>query len=328
MPRRHNTIMHDRVALAAGASPLEKDLPINPISFLTLTLRLLNNGANAVPTLSNILAMVSDFSVLLDGKTLVGGSLADLAAMTYALWGSGPVLNPITKTDDNIIRLTTHIPFGRRAWMPDEGLPTSRKGDLTCRITPAAAFTGVDTLTVTLEARQILDQAPARFLKYTTNPKTPTAAGEHEADLLTGPDFLGVLFFGTTVPTAAATTASLARVRLKVDDVEQHLPESRWESLIGEWSTRRQFPPMPDEHVHMSDIAAAYSQFQDTSAPQRTVGWIGHYIYIDFDPVGDLSYRLITRGRSRCHFVITADVADAIRFLPVEIVPLTTEAQA
>ena len=47
MPRRHNTILHERVALAPGAVPLEKDLPINPISFISIAMRLLNNGASA-----------------------------------------------------------------------------------------------------------------------------------------------------------------------------------------------------------------------------------------------------------------------------------------
>jgi hypothetical protein len=326
MPRRHNVILHERVALAAGAVPLEKDLPINPISFLTLTLRMLNNGANAVPTIGNMLDVISNLEVLLDGKTLAGGSLQDLAVITAALWGVGPLVQPLTKTDDNVINCMVHIPFGRRAWLPSEALPTMRKGDLVLRITPAAAFTGLDALTVTVEARMILDAAPERFLKYTTKTKTPTATGEHEVDLMTGPDYIGVLLWGTTKPVAASQNASIAKLAFMVDELEQHIPESRWESLFAEWQTNHELAYANRDHVHISDLGAAYAQFQDTGRPQYADHLFAHYIFLDFDPVKDLTYRVITRGRSRCHMQITADVADAIRVLPVELVALTTEA--
>lgn len=326
MARRHNTILHDRVALAAGAVPLEKDLSINPISFITLTLRGINNGASEIPTLANILAMIANVEVLLDGRSLAQGSLTDIAVLTQALWGVPPLLQPLSKTDNDIFNCMVHVPFGRRAWVPQEALPTTRKGDLVLRITPAAAFTGIDGLTLTAEVRQILDVAPERFLKYVTGTKTPTATGEHEVDLLTGPDYLGVLFYGTTVPTGAAQTASIAKLKLKIDDVEQMIPESRWESLFSEWHSRNPLSLYGAEHVHISDLGAAYAQFQDTGRAQYAANLWNHYIFLDFDPVRDLGYRLVTRGRSRCHFVITADVANAIRIMPVELVALTAEA--
>jgi hypothetical protein len=326
MARRHNTILHDRVALAAAAVPLEKDLPINPISFITIVLRLINDSAvSAIPTIFNMLGTIANVEVLLDGRSLAQGSLTDLAVLTQALWGVPPLLQPLTKTDDNVLHCVVHIPFGRRAWIPNEALPTTRKGDLVLRLTPAAAFTGVQTLTLTVEVRQVLDVAPERFLKYVTSTKTPTATGEHEVDLLTGPDYLGVLFFGTTAPCGAAQLASIAKLKLKVDDVEQMIPESRWESLFGEWHARNPLSMYGAEHIHVMP-GAAYAQYMDTGRPQYVANLWDRYIYVDFDPVKDLGYRLITRGRSRCHFVLTADVADAIRFLPVELVALTAEA--
>jgi len=318
MARRHNTILHERVALAAGAVPLDKDLPINPISFLTIVLKLINDGVATVPTMANILGVLSNVEVLLDGRSLVQGSLADLAVMTQALWGVGPTLQPITGVDDNVLHCAVHIPFGRQAWMQNEALPTTRKGDLTLRLTPAAAFTGVQTLLLTVEVRQILDVAPERFLKYVTSTKTPTATGPHEVDLLTGPDYIGTLFYGTTKPHDASQLASIGKLKLKVDDVEQMIPETRFEALYAEWQTKWQLAEDVRQHVHV--VAGGPASYIDNM--------YAHYLYVDFDPMKDLTYRLITRGRSRCHYVITADVADAIRFLPVEVVGLTTEAGA
>ncbi len=328
MPRRHNVIMHDRVTLTAGGVAIEKDMPINPISFLTITLRALNSVANTIPTATNLLGAIANLEVLLDGKTLVGGSLADLAHMALALWGTYPITYPITKTDNNVLNMMLHIPFARRPWMQEEGLPTTRKGDLTLKITPAAAYTNFDTATITVEARQILDQVPKRFLKYTTSTKTPAATGEHEIDLLTGPDYVGVLFYSTTVPTTNSQNASIAKLKMKIDDVEQMLPETRWESLFGEWSTRPGWEAIREGHVHISDLGAAYAQYQDAGIEQHAATKMRNYLYVDFDPDKSLAWRLITRGRSRAHFVITADVADQIWMLPCEVVSLVEEQAA
>jgi hypothetical protein len=248
--------------------------------------------------------------------------------MTTALWGVPPTVQPIYQTDNNILNCAVHIPFGRKPWLQNEALPTTRKGDLTLRLTPAAAFTNVDTLTLTVEVRQILDVAPERFLKYVTGTKTPTATGEHEVDLLTGPDYIGTLFYGTTKPATNSQNASIAKLKLKVDDVEQMIPETRHEALYSEWQTTRMLGYGVQEHVHMSDVAAAYTQYQLTAAGVLAANMFANYLYVDYDPCKDMTYRLITRGRSRCHYVITADVADAIRIIPVEVVGLTTEAGA
>ncbi len=325
MPRRHNTILHDRVSLAAGATPLEKDLPINPINFITLTLRLLGATANTVPTLPQILATISAVDIQLDGRSLAQGSLTDIAVLTYALWGVAPLVQPISKTLGNIVNCSVHIPFSRKAWWAQEALPVTRKGDLVMKITPAAAFTGVGTLTLTVEVRQILDTTPERFLKFVTGNKTPVDTNPHSVDLLTGPDYIGTLFFGTTAPTAASQNASIAKLKLRVDEVEQMLPESRWESLHSEWTTWRDYPFIALDHVHEENLGAAYVQFADSGRAEYDDTLLNNYIYLDFDPSKDLNYRLITRGRARVDYVITPDVADAIRFLPVEIVPLAGE---
>jgi hypothetical protein len=328
MPRRHNTLLLDRTSLGATAAVLERDLPINPISFITLTLRLLNNGVNAIPSIATILSKIANLEVLLEGKTLAGGSLADLAALCYALWGTPTIAQPITKTDNNVINVTVHIPFSRQPWRVDEALPATRKGDLSLRLTSIADPGGVDTYTATIEVRQILDSDPTGFLKYSTSPKTPTAAGDHEMDLVTGPDYLGVLFFGTTAPSAASQNASIARLKLKVDDVEHLLPESRWESLNAALHLHAGDAIRMLEHTHISDLAAAYTQFQNTGPMSLAANSLSNYAYVDFDPLQDNAYRLITRGRSRAHFVINADVADLIRMLPIEIIPLIEAPQA
>lgn len=324
MARKHNTIVMDRVALGAAAAAVNVDLPINPISFLTLSIRALNNAASTVPSLIQALTKLGFLEVLLAGKTLFGASALDCAALQYALWRTEVSRQPVSKTDNNIFNFSIHIPFGRQPWNPLEALPATRRGDLSFRISHAADASPLDTFTLTLEARQILDVDPVGFLKIGTNTKTPTATGDHEVDLVVGPDYIGALLFGTTVPTAAAQTASIAKVKLLVDDLEQYYPETRWESLWAEWFINRNTPFAGIDHTHVGDVAAAYTQFQLTGGAVYDANHLRNYAYLDFDPMDDpeASYRLKTRGRSRAHMRITADVADLIRVLPVELVSL------
>ncbi len=323
MPRMHNAIIQDRVTLTAAAQVIERDLPINPISYLTLTLRGLNNGVDAIPLLSTILSKISNFEVLLDNKQLVQGNLQDLAALTFGIWAAGPDMQPRSRTDNEIFHASLHIPFGRKPWHPTEALPATRKGDLAMRVTTIADPAGIDTMTLTVEARQVLDSDPEAFLKYVTSNFTPTVAGVNDLDIVTGPDYLGVLFFGTTVPTAAAETASLARISLRVDDVEHLIPETRWETLSADTFKYCGRPLFGLEHAHQENVAAAYTQLESTTPGEIfDQNLWNNYAFMDFDPHKDGTYRLITRGRSRANFRITGDVADLIRIIPVELVPL------
>jgi hypothetical protein len=74
------TILHDNVAIAAAGTPLEKDLGVNPISFLLLTLRAKTLTANTLPTLANLLAALSKIEVTFQGTSVVDLSFADLGA--------------------------------------------------------------------------------------------------------------------------------------------------------------------------------------------------------------------------------------------------------
>lgn len=328
MARFLRTVLHQDVALAPGAAPLEKDLGVNPISFLTMTLRLLNNGANAVPSLANILAVLSNVEVLFKGTTIVGGRLDDLAEIVARMWGYFPIVAHRSKVDNDILNITCWVPFTRKPFDMKECFPATRKGDLTLKLTPAAAFTGIDTLTMQVEQTELLDAVPERFPKITTKTKTPAATGLEDLDLPLGNPILGVLLFGTTVPDGASQVSSIETVKVLVDNVETDYSLTNWESLYGDGGLK--VMPWRDlyEHLHIENIAAAYTQFADTGGAQL-IGAADHrYAYLDFDPLGDGVYALDTAGRGRVNLQINHGVVDAVRALPIELIVLPGAAQA
>jgi len=322
MARFLRTVVHQDVALTAAAAPTEKNLGVNPISFLLFTIRAATLTVNILPTIANLLGTVGNLEVLFKGTSIVAASLADHFRMCAALWGRWGIRENIDDDVNAVTFVTVPIPFSRIPYWSREAFPASRSGDVVLKVTPAAAFAGVATVTMQVEQVELLDAVPQQFLKYTTFPKTPSIAGDHDVDLPLGNPIVGALLFGTTVPTALSFNASIGSLKLLVDNVESYYSQANWESLHNDFIIRAT-PEWEIETLRMlENLAAAYTQNVETGAPADLVRMHRQYAYLDFDPVRDDQYLLDTEGRGRVHLRITADVADAIRVLPVELIRL------
>ena len=322
MARFLRTVVHQDVALTAAAAPTEKNLGVNPISFLLFTIRAATLTVNILPTIANLLGTVGNLEVLFKGTSIVAASLADHFRMCAALWGRWGIRENIDDDVNAVTFVTVPIPFSRIPYWSREAFPASRSGDVVLKVTPAAAFAGVATVTMQVEQVELLDAVPQQFLKYTTFPKTPSIAGDHDVDLPLGNPIVGALLFGTTVPTALSFNASIGSLKLLVDNVENYYSQANWESLHNDFIIRAT-PEWEIETLRMlENLAAAYTQNVETGAPADLVRMHRQYAYLDFDPVRDDQYLLDTEGRGRVHLRITADVADAIRVLPVELIRL------
>jgi hypothetical protein len=66
--------------------------------------------------------------------------------------------------------------------------------------------------------------------------------------------------------------------------------------------------------------AAAYAQDALIDGEHAQVGFWDNYALIDLDPHTDGMYALETKGKARIHLRATADVADAARAIPLELV--------
>jgi hypothetical protein len=234
-------------------------------------------------------------------------------------WNRAPV-QPITATDNDVWRVMLRLSFSRRPFWMNEGFPASRAGELQIRYTPAATFTGVDGTSLQVETEEILDAQFSRFLKYTTLSRTPTATGESDVDLPIGNPYTGILLFGTTAPAAAAVTASMREVRILIDNQEAFVPRTRWDALHQNYRGLAGLAGWLVEHTHLENTATAYTQNATTLAMISGVTVDNLYGFLDFDPLRDGSYILPTEGRSSVKLRINADVADAQRIIPIELI--------
>lgn len=306
----------------AASSQRTDDLPVNPLSMILLTVRALNDTGTLTDyvAVAGLLSYISRVEVLYQGSAVISQSLADLARLSALLLGRGPRQQNQNDDNNDVRGITVPILLGRKPYWARECFPAVRKGELQLQLTSTTAPTGLDTFSVQIETVELLGATPAHYLKATTISKTPSATGDHDVDLPIGNLLAGVLGFGTTAPTAASWNASLGQVRLLVDNVEAYYARANFESLNGELALRALGGGHADQHVHTSDLAAAYTQFQATDEQQQEADFFQNYAYLDLDPLANDEYMLETKGRARVHLRITADVADAIRIIPVELV--------
>lgn len=306
----------------AVSSVRTDDLPVNPLSMVLVTLRNLNNSATLTDftNIQNLLTQISKLEILFQGSAIVSGSLADLARLNGILLRNPPMQTAAAIVDNDARSVTVPILLGRKPYWPDECFPAVRRGELQLQLTSAAAQTGVDTLTVQIETVELLGATPKRYMKGTTISRTFPATGDNDIDLPIGNRMAGILLFGTTVPTGAALTASWGQTRLMVDNVEAYYAKTNWETLHGELSRYIREGVSAGSYTIEENLAAAYTQFALTDGEHGQVGFWNNYAFMDFDPHRDDAWLLETAGRARIHLRTTADAADAVRMIPLELV--------
>lgn len=306
-------------SIAVSAQRID-DLPVNPLSVVLMTVRAQTSAADEVATMSNLLATLANVEILFQGSAVVAASLADLAALYLNLSGNGVwPLRTSQVAAAARIGLTVPILLGRKPYWVKECFPAVKRGELQLRTTAAAAFTNLDTVSLQIETIELLEARPERFIKYTTISKTPSATGDHDLDLPIGNMIVGTLLFGTTVPVDGSFNASIGQLRLLLDNVEYDYAKANWESLFGDASLRADYPYAMAEHIHNENSGAAYVQNANTEAGETPTSFMRNYAYLDFDPHKDDSFLIDTKGLARIFLRITADAADAIRVIPVEL---------
>lgn len=322
MARYLRSTLFTNETVTAGAVPMQRDLPVNPLSFLLVTLRFQTLAALTLPSLANVLGVFTNVEVLQKGATVFGASLADAFRIVGHVWRRWPRLFRLNDDVNATSFLTVPIPFSRVPYWTEEAFPAVRKGDLSLKLTIAAAFTAITGVQLQVETLEILDADPRRFMKVTTGAKTPADTNEHTVDLPIGNDILGILLFGTTVPAGTSFNASIRTVKLLLDNVEFQTALGNFESLHGENLVRHGAMYDPTSLRILENLAAAYTQNVESGAPADLDGDAANYLYLDYDPLTDGQYAIKTAGRASVQLKIKPDVADAIRTLPVELVTL------
>lgn len=316
------SIVSDFQALTASADITPVDLPVNPLSHLLLTLE----GTGAARTTLGLYSMISDFatgvtdvSIRHRGENVLQGQLVDLMMLNafvsgYFPWGEKP------DGDVGKVRsMTFLIAFNRKPFWSEECFPATTRGNLRFHMTAGALPAAFTARRWMLEAVELIEAKPIRYLKATTITHTPTATGRRRIPLPIGNDILSVLLFDPTVVTGDAATYNPQLVKLLKDNVEQYYPQSRWESLHDCFGRRGAIPLQLGGHNHfLTQVAAAgeveEGEFNKSEAPRQ-------FNYLDFDPLDNGEYALSTQGAASLDLDLDMGTgAGTSRFLPLELI--------
>ena len=317
------SIVVDETTLAATGDIQPVDLPTNPLSFLVLTLSLERPAENVTAAhriISDCFLGIGDVSVRHDGEQIIQGSLQDLAVMSAMLTGYLPH-GAFMAGVGQLQTMSFLIPFTRKPYWHEEAYPATSRGRFKFHMNVLDISPGSATaMNFQLEALELIEDNPTRYLKYTTLTRALAATGRQRVPLPLGNQVLGVLLFNPATEITATEQSAWAKVMLVKDNVQQYYVESNWESLRADVAMRAPGFRMGWGHEHnqaAADTVSGDEAFIRNQPPAQ-------YGYLDFDPLRDDSFALDTEGVSDLELDLNSDVSTGTaRYLPVERVAVS-----
>lgn len=311
-----------KIAVAADGT-LRYDLPVNPLSVIYLEISPLNESSTITTwsLFNEILTAIESVEVTFRGAGVYVASLVDIVALNALHHGIGMQQSNAVSTDSDRRSVVVPIIFGRHPWMPDECFPRSRRGELELALTYDIADAAYDGLQISIETLELPEADPTHFERVTTLAQTFAAVGNNDIDLPIGHVIRGILGFGTTGFAGATPAPTLADLRVLVDNSEWGYASGTFEVLRAVMGCLDGRSRHLDEHFHQANGGAV--AYEATLDPEHQGKEHEQYVFLSYDPMANDLFVLDTAGAGRVHIRVDADAANAVRFLPVEKVPVT-----
>jgi hypothetical protein len=307
-----------------------QDLPVNPLSFVVLTLELTQTASqaalNTYRELSPFLAAVTDLSIRHRGENILQGSLQDIAVMNLLLGGARPWGREHHGVAASARTMSFVIGFSRKPYWHSEAFPATQRGNLRFHMSAGALPAGYTAMRWALESCELIEDTPSTYLKYTTNTRALAATGRQRMPLPIGNEILGILLFDPSDEVDATMSYAFRQVKILRDNVEQYVAQSSWHALAADLGLREGTWPLAWGHRH--EQAAADTNTGDAVQLTADIPPL-QYGYLDFDPLKDGTFSMETAGASQLDLDLNSDVsAGTVRILPVELVKIPGAAGA
>ena len=298
------------------------DLPVNPLSVVLHQLRYLNDTGTLanVPSWLNAAAALNRVSIMFRGESIVSARGEDLQALAWLRHGCMPGRANEDNVDNERVMHTIPIFMGRHAYDSETCFPASRKGELVLELDIDIADTGYDNMRFSVETVELLGARPKYIEKKVTNNQTFAAVGDNDMDLPPGNQCRGILLWGTTGFAGATPAPSWGRIKTMLDGREFGYSAIEFESAAVMGTMWGRGPTLID---HKHTLNAAGAGIEETTSVFDVGGvdaW-NRYGWLDFDPTRDDEFTLDVSKASRFHLRATAETADAVRAIPIELIP-------
>ena len=263
--------------------------------------------------------MITKLEVLYKGAGVTSLSGIDLLACglfvcDFESWGVNA-----NGDDNDLLSFTFLVPFGRQLYSPVECYPSQSRGELVLQVTWAASFTQIDAVTLQVEAVELPEAHPGRFLKMTTSHVTLSGTTEQDIELPIGNQISDIILWGTTIPAADVATRTLSTVQIRKNNSEFMYSRTNFETLHNMAGRMRAAPGYWAGHEHRT-IVATPAQYADTGLVKPGEHILSNHLHIPFDVRRDGVHILRTDDANDLNVRVVPDVAAAIRVIPCEVV--------
>ncbi|MBA7479187.1 hypothetical protein ES707_14619 [subsurface metagenome] len=305
--------------MTAGESPTW-DLPVSPLSHLLLTLKFTQTAEVLQCCFLDIPALLAKVEVLYKGAGVISMNGLDLLACgilicDYESWGVNATGQPEAERS-----LTFLVPFGRQLYSPVECYPSTSRGELILQITWQGTFsTYIDDVKLQVEAVELPDAHPERFLKMTTSHVTPTAIADYDVELPVGNQISDIVLWGTTIPLTTADTATIAKIQIRKNNSEFMYSKTNFETLHNMMGRLRCPPGYWGLHSHDALETPQVVQAADSLVdPQNHI--LSNHLLVPFDVRRDGVHMLKADDTKDLKIRISPDDQLAVRVIPCEVV--------
>jgi len=317
----NHSVVVPNETVTAGTSP-SYDLPVSPMSHCLLTIKFAQNQANTQLLFANVAAMIDKVEVLYKGAGVLSLNGIDLMACgllvcDFESWGIN-----LTGADNDLLAFTFLLPFGRQLYSPVECYPSQSRGELVLQITWAASFTQIDAVTLQVEAVELPDATPDRFLKMTTSHVTFVGTTEQDIELPIGNQISDIVLWGTTIPALNVATRTIAKIQVRKNNSEFMYSQANFETIHNMSGRLRAAPGYYGSHTHQMD-AAAFAQYDHVTYPSPANHILANHLLVPFDVRRDGVHILRTDDANDLNIRIKPDVAAAVRVIPCEVVAVS-----
>lgn len=297
------------------------DLGVHGLSFLVFEFAGVQAANNAPALFEDLALMLDVITVAYNGQAILSGKAQDLMRLGAIITGVSPDYNSEDQAASANASLTWVLPFGRRLFDPNEGFPQATRGSLVLQTTAAASFGSISGPKVSIHQVEIPQAKFKRFNKATLRTSTPTSTGSNDVPLPIGNYLRGVMTRHTTRYRTPNLPGTVKSWLLRVDNAERYYTGGQQflQQMLG--IKRAQPDPSTYRAAKMSDIAAAYTQFQRTNQENvNTLELMASYGYLDLDYTKDDTFSLNTKGVSDLQLRGDFNLAENVRVYPYESV--------
>lgn len=302
------------------------DLGVNGLSFLFLHLTGLQGADNVPVQVQDLLTCLATVDVAYLGRSVLNGSLADLARLSWLACGWPPYKTHAAEAANAECGVGLVLPFGRQLFGPDEGFPPVNRGELQLTVTAAASFGDVGSPELNVQQVEMPGSAFKRFNKMTVRGATPGATGLYDWKLPIGNLLRGALVFVTTGYRNLNVPGDVDAVQLLANNVER-LYVGGNAAFEAYWARmKRRGHTSLHEHAHMENSAAMYGQNASTGAIEvATADFMQNYLYQDYDPTDDDACSFSTAGLADLVLRTNIASAEAMRVMSYESVQIAAK---